>query len=117
MPTASLTFVELPAFARYRDEYLDDEEYRGLQEVLLEQPTAGPVIEGSGGLRKLRCADRRRGKGRRGGLRVLYFWWPAGEEIWMFTIYDKDEASDLTPAERAGLRARLRSELAARGTR
>jgi putative transcriptional regulator len=61
-------FVELPAFARHRLDYLDDEGFRGLQNALLDNPEAGDVIEGTGGLRKVRYADARRGKGKRGGL-------------------------------------------------
>jgi hypothetical protein len=108
------TFVELPAFGRHRETYLDDGGLRQLQETLLVDPSAGDVIEGTGGLRKLRFGDSRRGKGKRGGLRIVYFWWRDGEEIWLFTVYDKDEASDLTASERALLRGYLRSELAAR---
>ncbi len=66
-------FVELPAFARHRADYLDDEGFRGLQNALLDNPEAGDVIEGTGGLREVRHADARRGKGKRGGLRVIYF--------------------------------------------
>ena len=67
-------FVELPAFAKYRADYLDDEGFRDLQNSLMANPEAGDVIEGTGGLRKLRQADPRRGKGKRGGLRVIYYW-------------------------------------------
>lgn len=59
-------------------------------------PEAGPLISGTGGLRKLRFADEQRGKGKRGGLRVIYYWWEAGLQFWLFTIYDKDESSDLS---------------------
>ena len=54
-------FVELPAFGRHRADYLDDEQFRGLQNALLDNPEAGDVIEGTGGLRKVRHADVRRG--------------------------------------------------------
>ena len=67
-------FVELPPFARTRNDYMDDEAYRRLQLKLMDNLTAGAVIEGKGGLRKLRQADSRRGKGKRGGLRVIYYW-------------------------------------------
>src|SRR5439155_9250908 len=68
-------FVELPAFERYRADYLDDKAFGNLQAFLMSNPEAGDVIEGTGGLRKMRFADRRRGKGKRGGLRVIYYWW------------------------------------------
>ena len=67
----SAVFVELPAFARHRGDYLDDEGYRALQNELLRNPEAGDVIKDTGGLRKMRFADPRRGKGKRGGLRVV----------------------------------------------
>lgn len=66
-------FVELPAFEKYRAQYLDDEGFKELQNTLMRAPEAGVVIQGTGGLRKLRFADERRGKGKRGGLRVIYF--------------------------------------------
>lgn len=104
-------FVELPAFARQRDEYLDDASFSRLQYVLMAHPLAGGVIEGSGGLRKARFADVRRAKGKRGGLRVIYYYWTGGPEFWLFTLYDKDEVTDLTPQQRALLKARLKDEL------
>ncbi len=107
-------FVELPAFERIRAEYLDDEGFLQLQNTLLRNPAAGDVIEGTGGLRKMRFADPRRGKGKRGGLRVIYYWWTEGMQFWLFTLYDKDEANDLTPTERKMLKDRIKRELAAR---
>ena len=107
-------FIELPAFERYRREYLDDEAYRGLQRVMLTQPDKGDVIEGTGGLRKLRHADPRRGKGTRGGLRVIYYWWQAGGQFWLFTLFDKNEASDLSAQERDALKTMLKRELETR---
>jgi hypothetical protein len=68
-------FVELPAFERRRAKYLGDDEYRALQLQLMLNPEAGAVMPGTGGLRKIRFADHRRGKGKRGGLRVIYYWW------------------------------------------
>lgn len=108
------TFVELPAFERHRADYLTEDEFRRLQDALMENPQAGAVIEGTGGLRKLRYADKRRGKGRRGGLRVIYFWWAGGGEFWLFTLYDKDEMSDLNGAQRAALRDLVKRELKTR---
>lgn len=80
------TFVELPAFERLRANYLSDEEFLVLQQALMARPDAGDVIPGAGGLRKLRFADRRRGKGTRGGLRVIYFHWSTGQQFWLFTL-------------------------------
>ena len=107
-------FIELPAFSRYRVDYLDDGGFRGLQEDMMKYPEAGDVIEGTGGLRKLRHGDPRRGKGKRGGLRVIYYWWDGGSQFWLFTLYDKDEMTDLSPDEKKVLKGMLKAELEAR---
>lgn len=104
-------FVELPPFEKVRSSYLDDTAYRELQIELMAKPQAGDVIEGTGGLRKLHQPDPRRGKGKRGGLRVIYYWWLGGEQFWLFTVYDKDQADDLTPEQRKTLKRLLESEL------
>jgi hypothetical protein len=106
--------IELPAFARHRSEFLDDDEFMGLQNSLMENPEAGDLIQGAGGLRKVRYADPRRGKGKRSGLRVIYFWWLAGNQFWLYTLYDKDTVDDLTAKERATLKEMLKLELNAR---
>jgi hypothetical protein len=103
-------FVELPPFERLRTSYLDDESYFALQNELMQNPLSGDVIEGAGGLRKLRRPDPRRGKGKRGGLRVIYYWWLDGEQFWLFTVYDKDQADDLTPEQRVAVKRLLDSE-------
>ena len=107
-------FVELPAFAKYRSEYLSEEAFRGLQNFLMATPEAGDVIEGTGGLRKLRYADATRGKGKRGGLRVIYYWWVSGAQFWLFTLYNKDEMVDLSPKERKLLKDLIKKELEVR---
>ncbi len=107
-------FVELPAFVRHRADYFDDEALRAFQNALMENPEAGKVIEGTGGLRKVRWPDPRRGKGKRGGLRVIYYWWNGRRQFWLFTLYDKDEMEDLTPKERTTLKERLGREMEAR---
>ena len=65
----------------------------------------------------MRWADVRRGKGRRGGLRIVYYHFKSDHQIWLMTLYDKDEASDLTVKEKNALKAAIQSELAARATR
>ena len=104
-------FVELSTFSRFRADYLDDEGFRGLQDAMMKNPEAGDVIEGTGGLRKLRHGDSRRGKGKRGGLRVIYYWWDGGSQFWLFTLYDKDEMADLSAEEKRAFRVRLKKEL------
>lgn len=107
-------FVELPAFERQRASYLDDDGFGALQELLIKNPEAGDLIPNAGGLRKLRFRDARRGKGKRGGLRVIYYWWNPGFQFWLFTLYDKDEMADLTPRQRGELKAMIKNELEAR---
>ncbi len=107
-------FIELPGFSRYRSDYLDDDAFRALQGELMRHPSAGDVIEGTGGLRKLRQADSKRGKGKRGGLRVIYFWWETGKQFWLFTLYNKDEMSDLSAKDKKALKEMVRLELEAR---
>jgi len=80
----------------------------------MENPGLGDVMPGTGGFRKLRWKDRRRGKGKQGGLRVIYYYLTADRQIWFFTIYDKDEAADLTSEEKRALKAAIQAELAAR---
>lgn len=65
-------------------------------------------------LRKMRFADVRRGKGKRGGLRVIYYWWSPGMQFWLYTLYAKDEMTDLTPKQRKALKAMLKAELESR---
>ncbi len=107
-------FVELPAFERRRADYLDDDAFRRLENLLMKHPEAGDPIPDTGGLRKLRFADARRGKGKRGGLRVIYYWWNAGFQFWLFTLYDKDEMADLTAQQRGALKGMIKAELEAR---
>lgn len=107
-------FIELPAFSRYLAEYLDDDDFLSLQYTMMNHPDAGDVIEGTGGLRKLRHGDPRRGKGKRGGLRVIYYWWDGGSQFWLFTLFDKDEANDLSARDKKALKSMLEHERKAR---
>jgi len=81
------TFIESAVFERVRALYLDDDEYAELQQFMMEKPEAGRVIPGSGGVRKLRW--KRKGMGKRGGLRVVYFARYQPNEFWMLTLYAK----------------------------
>jgi len=74
-------------------------------------------MPGTGGFRKLRWADPRRGKGRRGGLRVIYYYFLSDSQILLVTIYDKNEASDLTASEKKALKNAIATELESRATR
>ncbi len=110
-------FIETPAFTARLAEYLADDEYRELQAFLAEDPQAGNVIQGTGGFRKLRWTDSVRGKGKRGGLRVIYYYLLSDTQIWLMTLYNKGEMSDLNAAEKRALKSALEAELARRAVR
>lgn len=109
-------FVELPPFTRYRPDYLDDAGYRSLQALLMRDPQAGDLIMGTGGLRKLRFIDGHRRKGKRGGLRIIYYWWLPGAQFWLFTVYGKDVQDDLDPSQKRLLGQLLATERRKRTT-
>ena len=93
---AIVTFVETKLFTKLVQEYLSDDEYAVLQQSLVVNPEAGDVIPGSGGVRKLRWGAA--GRGKRGGIRVIYFLRLAHGEIWMLTL-DAKNVSDNIPAK------------------
>jgi mRNA-degrading endonuclease RelE of RelBE toxin-antitoxin system len=88
-----IVFKESPIFTRLVDQYLSQEEYAALQWALVINPEAGAIIPGSGGLRKLRWKTR--GRGKRGGYRVIYYWRSQQGEMWLLTIYAKSEAENI----------------------
>ena len=112
-----MEFIEAPAFTRHVSEYLPDDDYRELQARLGANPEVGDLMPGTGGFRKVRWADARRGKGRRGGLRVIYYHFKSDSQIWLLTIYDKSEASDLTAGEKKALKAASENEAEMRARR
>ena len=91
-PSRSLFASESPIFERYRPRYLVDDEFARLQIALRANPQRGDVIPGSGGIRKLRW--RRRGIGKRGGVRVIYYV-SRPHVIWLLTIYAKGEVGSI----------------------
>ena len=75
---ADMLFIETSKFTELVKDHLSDDEYVALQWMLLEQPDAGPIVPGSGGVRKVRWGLR--GRGKRGGIRVIYYWKTADDE-------------------------------------
>ena len=92
-----MAILETPIFTRRITSLLPDEEIRRLQTALLLRPEQGDLIPGAHGLRKVRWRQPRRGK--RGGLRVIYYWDEAGDRIFMVFVYEKTRQSDLTQAQ------------------
>jgi len=100
-----LVFIESPLFTRLVHDYLGEDEYAALQWDLTIHPEAGAVVPGSGGLRKLRWAPE--GRGKRGGLRVIYYWRNEAGEVWLLTLYDKREETSLPAHVLKALREEL----------
>lgn len=104
-----MRFVETQVFTDCLLENLSDEEYRSLQLALVFRPRLGPIIRGSGGLRKARWGSRDRGK--RGGVRVIYYWHEPSDAIYLLFLYRKVDQDDLTPTQRRMLSRLVREEL------
>ena len=98
-------FVESTIFEKHRAEYLSDEEFQKLQNELLENPLTGDVIKGAGGLRKIRVGSK--GKGKRGGSRVIYYYYSRFSRFYLLTVYAKNEVSDLTAVQKNQLKTFL----------
>ena len=90
------TFIESPEFTEWIEESLSDERLAGVQQELPTDPDSGAVMPGCGGLRKLRLADPKRGKGKRGGARVIYLHVAAADVIFLMDVYGKGEQAGLT---------------------
>lgn len=89
-----MVFVETSLFSRLLGDYLRDDEYRLSRNHLIEYPDAGDVIRGAGGVRKVRWASG--GKGKSGGVRVIYYWAKADEQTFFLTLYGKGEKENLS---------------------
>jgi len=101
-------FVETPVFTGLDSKRLDDDDYRALQTALLLRPEQGPVIPGSGGLRKIRWSAE--GRGKRGGLRVIYFWDKTSSTFYMLFLYQKNQQGDLSATQIRALARLVREE-------
>ena len=92
-----MRFVETPIFTKEVRLVLSDDEYRSIQTALMLRPEQGPIIRGTGGLRKIRWSGS--GRGKRGGLRLIYYWDEATETIYMLYVYRKSRQDDVTPQQ------------------
>mgnify|MGYP006315423417 FL=1 len=101
--TLLMIFIETSIFTRRAKELLDDDAYAILQKLLVSNPSAGDVIEGTGGIRKMRVAAK--GHGKRGGARVIYYHFISASQIALLMIYPRNEQQDLTADERKALKA------------
>jgi mRNA-degrading endonuclease RelE of RelBE toxin-antitoxin system len=101
--------IETSIFTKKLKRLLSDEEYRRLQNELIINPTKGNVIKGSGGLRKIRW--KLQGKGKSGGVRIIYYWVFSEEIILMLLVYPKSEQEDLTSEQLKILKKLVEEEL------
>jgi mRNA-degrading endonuclease RelE of RelBE toxin-antitoxin system len=97
-----MLIIETPIFTQRIHQFLSDEQYRLLQQQLVTKPDSGRVIPGSGGLRKMRWSVS--GRGKRGGIRIIYYWAVARGQILMLFVYPKSEQDDLTPMQLRALK-------------
>lgn len=104
-----MIFVETHVFSRQRHEHLSEEQFRALQNLLLESSHAGARIPGTGGLRKLRWSAE--GRGKRGGLRVIYFFVETRKLVLLLLLYPKNVQDDLSAEQKRVLQELVRAEL------
>jgi hypothetical protein len=98
-----LHFINTPYFSRGADQLLDDDDIRELQQILNENPRAGDLVQGTGGVRKLRVAAS--GRGKRGGGRVLYLYVEVRLRVYFLAVFAKNDQPDFTPAYYRALKA------------
>lgn len=103
-----MDIVETSIFTRQVQALLSDDDYRELQLALILHPDSGAIIPGSGGLRKIRWSMQ--GRGKRGGVRVIYYWIDAQNKILMLFMYAKNDQEDLTPEQLKVLRKIVEEE-------
>ena len=88
-----MEYIESPLFSKLVGLYLNDDEYSAFQWDLSLHPEKGDMIPGSGGLRKIRWAGK--GRGKRGGVRIIYYYRNKEGQIWLLTIYAKNEDENI----------------------
>lgn len=103
-----MIIIEMPNFTKLITDCMSDDDYSEVQRHLAERPDAGDLIPKTGGLRKLRWAGS--GRGKRGGLRFIYYWVTNDDQIIMVTVYKKSDTDDLTKKQYDDLRKELEDE-------
>lgn len=93
MLQSMLTFIQTKLFARLFDELFGEEDLVALEQYLLANPEAGPVVPGSGGVRKMRWGAP--GRGKRGGVRIIYYLRTREQQVWLLTLYSKNETDSI----------------------
>lgn len=93
-----MTFTETKLFTKLIYDYLTDDEFIEFQNYLIENPETGDLIKKTGGLRKVRW--KAKGKGKRSGVRIIYYWYKSMDQIFLLTVFAKNEVSDLSEDER-----------------
>ena len=104
-----MVIKETSIFTKIISELLPDDSYLKLQTELIKDPELGDIIKGSGGVRKYRWATP--GRGKSGGLRVIYYWITADEQIYMLYAYPKSKQENMTPAQIKLLKSVVEEEL------
>ncbi len=94
-----MEFFETTIFTKQITSLISDEEYKNIQNYLVLNPHAGAIIKHSGGLRKLRWKLEKKGKGKRGGIRLIYYWYLPQALYCMLLVYSKQEKDDLSKKE------------------
>ena len=97
-----MIIIETSVFTRRIKELMSDDEYKDLQEALVSRPDMGAIIQGTGGLRKVRW--KLEGKGKSGGVRATYYWMTEDEQIYMLYVYPKNEQENLTAEQKKVLK-------------
>lgn len=98
------TFVETSIFEQLIDQENDKELENTVKRDVLEEPSRGDIISGTGGVRKFRISDKSRGKGKRGGFRVLYLDLPKHERTYLLLIYNKDQLDNISSDQKKALK-------------
>ena len=97
-----MVIIETPIFTKLIKELMSDDEYKDLQEALVNRPDRGSLIKNSGGLRKIRWALE--GRGKSGGARVIYYWMTDSDQLYMLLAYPKNVQDNLTDAQLKALK-------------